>query len=131
MFLQQVEEIRLLISTIDDIQKNVNNIDFNFCKFFFGQIEGALCPISSIACAHISSATLQKSARVKYLLTFIKIKIVSFLFFKKDTRSVTALEFQDEHNLYSCACADRYKNKTNIDSISYYSLFCLSLLKCN
>lgn len=49
--------------------------------------QGALCPISSIACAHISSATLQKSAR-------------------KDTRSVTAVEFQDEHNLYSCACAD-------------------------
>jgi WD40 repeat protein len=53
----------------------------------YSKKQGALCPISSIACAHISSTALQKSAR-------------------KDTRSVTAVEFQDEHNLYSCACAD-------------------------
>jgi len=56
---------------IDDIQRSI----------------GALYPISSIVCAHISSTTLQKSAR-------------------KDTRSVTAVDFQNEHNLYSCACAD-------------------------
>ncbi|CAF5110610.1 unnamed protein product, partial [Rotaria magnacalcarata] len=54
----------------------------------YSKKQGALHPISSIACAHISSTALQKSAR-------------------KDTRSVTAVEFQDEHNLYSCACADR------------------------
>ncbi|CAF0791974.1 unnamed protein product [Rotaria sordida] len=53
----------------------------------YSKKQGALYPISSIACAHISSTALQKSAR-------------------KDTRSVTAIEFQDEHNLYSCACAD-------------------------
>ncbi|CAM4753630.1 unnamed protein product [Rotaria magnacalcarata] len=53
----------------------------------YSKKQGALHPISSIACAHISSTALQKSAR-------------------KDTRSVTAVEFQDEHNLYSCACAD-------------------------
>ncbi|CAF1211511.1 unnamed protein product [Rotaria sp. Silwood1] len=53
----------------------------------YSKKQGALYPISSIACAHISSTALQKSAR-------------------KDTRSVTAVEFQDEHNLYSCACAD-------------------------
>ena len=32
----------------------------------FELIEGALCPISSIACAHISSTALQKSARVNF-----------------------------------------------------------------
>ncbi|UJR31899.1 hypothetical protein I4U23_019373 [Adineta vaga] len=53
----------------------------------YSKKQGALYPISSIVCAHISSTALQKSAR-------------------KDTRSVTAVEFQDEYNLYSCACAD-------------------------
>ena len=53
----------------------------------YSKKQGALYPINSIACAHFSSTALQKSAR-------------------KDTRSVTAVEFQDEHNLYSCACAD-------------------------
>ncbi|CAF0988034.1 unnamed protein product [Adineta steineri] len=53
----------------------------------YSKKQGALYPISSIACAHISTTPLQKSAQ-------------------KETRSVTAVEFQDEHNLYSCACAD-------------------------
>jgi hypothetical protein len=40
-----------------DFQKERN-------ESFFYIIEGALCPISSISCAHISSTALQKSARV-------------------------------------------------------------------
>jgi hypothetical protein len=50
---------------IDVIQKNVNDLGFlhRFLIFFF-LTEGALYPISSIACAHISSTALQKSARV-------------------------------------------------------------------
>ncbi|CAF0737215.1 unnamed protein product [Didymodactylos carnosus] len=53
----------------------------------YSKKKGSLYPINSIECAHVSTTTLQKSDR-------------------KDTRSVTAVEFENEQNLYSCASAD-------------------------